>query len=420
MRTKGLVLFGLLSCFIACSSSKVFEKADRDEISPETLESPVAADEEIVPKTQPETLPDSTVDVVTFFAVGDVLFHTPLFSDCAEDISKCDFGYIFEAWRPDISAADIAVVNQETIFVPRASGYASYPSFGSPEEVGLAEIAAGFDVITHATNHTIDRGSSAVDYTLGFWAGKPATVLGIHATAASADSVTVIEKKGIRFGLVNFTYGLNGQKLPADRPYLVDLLDSAGAWTEKVQSAERASDVTIAFMHFGTEYTELPSKDAVRFAEMAIDAGADILVCAHPHVLEPFGIYTTKAGNRALVYWSLGNFVSNQQQLSTNLGGAAKFAVKRVGRGKESRLEISEATLEGSVTQQEIGNYRAIPLSAYSDSLAELHRLKSKLPEWTLENLQAAFQKNLESATLCGTENPAQTLPLGIVNLHKK
>lgn len=263
---------------------------------------------------------DSTVSEVSFFAIGDVLFHAPLFRNCAEDSSRCDFDGIFALWKKDIQEADIAVVNQETVFVPRSEGYSSYPSFGSPEELGLAEIAAGFDIVTHATNHTIDRGERAVDYTLDFWKDKPAKALGIHATAADRDSVFTLERNGIRFAFVNFTYGLNGQKLPENRPYLVDLLDSNGEWVSRVRKAEARAEVTVAFLHFGTEYTELPTAEAMRQAEQAIDAGADILVCAHPHVIEPYGIFTTAAGNRALVYWSLGNFISNQQQLETNLG----------------------------------------------------------------------------------------------------
>ena len=363
---------------------------------------------------------DSTVSEVSFFAIGDVLFHTPLFKACKEDSSKCNYDYVFAPWKKDIQAADIAAVNQETVFVPRSEGYASYPSFGSPEEVGLAEIEAGFDIVTHATNHTIDRRASAVDYTIDFWTGKSAKALGVHKTQAGQDSVFTLEKNGIRFSFVNFTYGLNGQKLPADRPYLVDLLDSNGHWVEMVRKAEAAAEVTVAFMHFGTEYVELPTAEAMAYAEKAIDAGADILVCAHPHVIEPYGIYTTKAGNRALVYWSLGNFVSNQQDISTNLGGVAKFAVRKVVKGESSRLEVSAATLEGSVTQQEVGNYHAIPLSAYSDSLAEHHLLKTKKPELSLKAFEELFQKNLENASKCNTEDPANVLPLEIVNLSVK
>lgn len=363
---------------------------------------------------------DSPVFEVSFFAIGDVLFHTPLFKACKEDSSKCNYDYVFAPWKKDIQAADVAIVNQETVFVPRSEGYASYPSFGSPEEIGLAEIEAGFDIVTHATNHTMDRRASAVDYTIDFWTGKSAKALGIHRTQAGQDSVFTLDKKGIRFSFVNFTYGLNGQKLPADRPYLVDLLDSNGDWVEMVRKAEAAAEVTVAFMHFGTEYVELPTAEARAYAEQAIDAGADILVCTHPHVIEPYGIYTTKAGNRALVYWSLGNFVSNQQDISTNLGGVAKFAVRKVVKGDSSRLEVSSATFEGSVTQQEVGNYHAIPLVAYSDSLAEHHLLKAKKPELSLKAFEELFHKNLENAPKCNTEDPANVLPLEIVNLSAK
>ena len=364
-------------------------------------------------------VPDSTVSEVSFFAIGDVLFHTPLFKDCAEDSARCDFEGIFAHWKKDIQAADIAVVNQETVFVPRSEGYSSYPSFGSPEELGLAEIAAGFDIVTHATNHTIDRGERAVDYTLDFWKDKPAKALGIHATASDRDSVFALERNGIRFAFVNFTYGLNGQRLPENRPYLVDLLDSSGEWISRVRMAEARAEVTVAFLHFGTEYTALPTEEAMRQAEQAIDAGADILVCAHPHVIEPYGVFTTAAGNRALVYWSLGNFISNQQQLETNLGGVAKFTVRKTQKGDGKKIEILSATLEASVTQQEAGNYHAIPLESYTEDLAKAHLLRRKVPEFTLENLQKAFRKTLGESSLCRTLSPADGLPLPITNLSE-
>lgn len=377
-------------------------------------DSPVSSSSAKVPEVS-----DSTVSEVSFFAIGDVLFHTPLFRNCAEDSSRCHFDGIFALWKKDIESADIAVVNQETVFVPRSEGYSSYPSFGSPEELGLAEIAAGFDIVTHATNHTIDRGERAVDYTLDFWKDKPAKALGIHATEADRDSAFTLERNGIRFAFVNFTYGLNGQKLPENRPYLVDILDSNGDWISRVRKAEARAEVTVAFLHFGTEYTALPTEEAMRQAEQAIDAGADILVCAHPHVIEPYGIFTTAAGNRALVYWSLGNFISNQQQLETNLGGVAKFAVRKTQKADGKKIEVFAATLEASVTQQETGNYHAVPLASYTEDLAKTHLLRKKVPEFTLENLQKAFQKTLGESELCRTVSPADGLPLPVTNLSR-
>lgn len=402
----------------ACSNSKKQQVSAEESPSVPIVEQPKPAEIPELPASAPEETRTDKADTseVSFLAIGDVLFHTPLFKACKEDSAFCHFEYVFAPWEKDIAAADIAVVNQETIFVPRSDGYASYPSFGSPEEVGLAEIAAGFDLVTHATNHTIDRGEKAVDYTIAFWKDKPAKALGIHATEADRDSVFVLDKKGIRFAFVNFTYGLNGQKLPADRPYLVDLLDSGNLWLKQIQRADSLAEVTVAFLHFGTEYVELPSPEAMRQAELAIDAGADIVVGTHPHVIEPYGVYTTKSGNRALVYWSLGNFVSNQQQLETNLGGVAKFTVRKIQTADSSKIEITQALFEGSVTQQEVGNYHAVPLSAYSDSLSQRHLLKAKVPAFNLENLQAHFQKNLENAKNCQTEDPAGHLPLAIGN----
>ena len=408
----------VLLTLAACSNSKKQQVPAEESPSVPIVEQPKPAEIPELPASAPEETRTDKADTseVSFLAIGDVLFHTPLFKACKEDSAFCHFEYVFAPWEKDIAAADIAVVNQETIFVPRSDGYASYPSFGSPEEVGLAEIAAGFDLVTHATNHTIDRGEKAVDYTIGFWKDKPAKALGIHATEADRDSVFVLDKKGIRFAFVNFTYGLNGQKLPADRPYLVDLLDSGNLWLKPIQRADSLAEVTVAFLHFGTEYMELPSPEAMRQAELAIDAGADIVVGTHPHVIEPYGVYTTKAGNRALVYWSLGNFVSNQQQLETNLGGVAKFTVRKIQTEDSSKIEITQALFEGSVTQQEVGNYHAVPLSAYSDSLSQRHLLKAKVPAFNLENLQAHFQKNLENAKNCQTEDPAGHLPLAIGN----
>lgn len=414
---KELFLFPLLF-LVACVGTA--KDSENGTVAQEALAKSSATDAPFSSSSAevPE-VPDSTVSEVSFFAIGDVLFHAPLFRNCAEDSSRCDFDGIFALWKKDIQEADIAVVNQETVFVPRSEGYSSYPSFGSPEELGLAEIAAGFDIVTHATNHTIDRGERAVDYTLDFWKDKPAKALGIHATAADRDSVFTLERNGIRFAFVNFTYGLNGQKLPEGRPYLVDLLDSNGEWVSRVRKAEARAEVTVAFLHFGTEYTELPTAEAMRQAEQAIDAGADILVCAHPHVIEPYGIFTTAAGNRALVYWSLGNFISNQQQLETNLGGVAKFAVRKTQRGDEKRIEVVAATLEASVTQQETGNYHAVPLETYTEDLAKVHLLQRKIPEFTLENLQKAFRKTLGESALCQTVSPADGLPIPITNLSE-
>ena len=381
---------------------------------PETVNMPEPVDaQEAVGALESPAVSDTVVTKVSFFAVGDVLFHTPLFNACKADENKCDFDPIFKNWKSDIESADFAAVNQETILVSREMGFSSYPAFGTPEQVGDAEIAAGFDIVTHATNHTIDRGAAAIDYTLNFWKSKGEAspiILGIHGSAEDKRAIRYAEKNGIKFAFFNNTYGLNGQKMPEDRQYLVDMQDENDEWLKPIAEADKNADVVVFFMHVGTEYVPIPSEDAQKKVRKAIDAGADIVVCHHPHVVEPFGVVSTPKGNTGLVYWSLGNFISNQKENPKLLGGVAKFVVQKTAVGENASFAVTEATFEGSVTHWDANGYTAIPLKDYTDSLAKRHAGKHA----SLKELQKLFTEAREGYSRCGTEKASERLPMPI------
>lgn len=360
---------------------------------------------------------DPQVSKVSFFAIGDVLMHSALYAKCEVNISDCVFDRFFSAWKADIESADYACVNQETVFVPRGDKYSSYPTFGSPEEVGTAELKAGFDIVTHATNHTMDRKAQGVDYTLDFWKDKPIIVLGIHGTAEDQKNIRYDEKNGIKFAFLNFTYGLNGQKMPEKRQYMVDMFDSAGRWLKQVAEADKNAEVVVAFMHTGTEYTELPDQESVSRVEQAIDAGADILVCAHPHVIQPFGVFKTKKGNKALVFWSLGNFISNQSHLETLLGGVAKFEVQKTVDGEQSRIEVTKASMEGSIAYVDKSGFSTIPLRDYTENLHAKHAWRKKTPEFTVKSANDFYNRIVNSYAQCNTEEISKGLPVLVTRM---
>lgn len=364
--------------------------------------------------------PDTVRTQVSFFAIGDVLFHTSLYEECAKDSTKCNYDRVFKYWKQDIEAADFAAVNQETIFVPRKEGYTSYPTFGTPTQVGDAEIAAGFDIVTHATNHTIDRKDRNVDFTLEYWKSKGEAspmILGIHGTEEDQKVIRYQEKNGIKFAFLNNTYGLNGQKMPEKRQYLVDMQDSAGKWLKPIAEADANADVVVVFMHVGTEYVPIPSKDAQEKVAKAIDAGADIVVCAHPHVVEPYGVLTTKNGNTGLVYWSLGNFISNQTKTPTLLGGVAKFVVEKTAVGEEASFAVTSATFEGSVTHIDEEGHRAIPLKDYTPELAKAHNNKKAAD---LKAIQQLYKDAMEGYSKCGTAQASEKMSMPITRLNGK
>ena len=266
---------------------------------------------------------------VRLLAVGDNLIHSPIYESCrTEDGFSCDG--LYENIKGYIKDADIAAINQETIFVENESRLSGYPTFGSPTEIGESTRRAGFNVVTHATNHTIDKGADSIIYTMDFWDRyDDVTVLGINRSEEARQSVEVWEKDGLKIAMLNFTYGLNGMRLPADKPYLVNLFERSEDNASLIKKAEDSADVTVVFIHFGTEYTHTPTKEQKRDVEFLCENGVDVVIGTHPHVVQPMTRHISENGNEALVFYSLGNFISNQDNTSKILGAMADVTITK-------------------------------------------------------------------------------------------
>lgn len=355
---------------------------------------------------------DTGTDTVTFFAAGDVLMHGPVYKSCSRGKSGYDFSGIFSHMKDRISAADIAVLNQETVFVPAESGYTSYPSFGTPAELADAECAAGADVITQATNHAADRGGSAAAWTYAYWKKHcpGVTVLGIGTAEDPAQNAEYITRNGIKFALFNFTYGTNGIAVPASERWRTAVADPGGKWTAGIRKAAGNADAVIVFLHTGTEYMHVPSAYAQKQVRQAVAAGADIVICAHPHVTEPYGIYTDPdTGKSALVYWSLGNFVSGQIEPDRCLGGIAEFSVHKITEGKGSGTVYADSIkYSGCVTQQDSDGYTVYPLEDYTSALGKKHKLTQRGKTVSPAVLKKIFADSVSGAGKCGTVIPPE------------
>ncbi len=317
-------------------------------------------------------------DEIVIRMVGDDLIHAHIFRTCQQPDGSFLFDPLFEHVKKDIEEADIAIINQETIMVSNPGDYADYPCFGTPEQIGHSIVSAGFDVVAHANNHTMDRGYGAITNTIAFWKNNypDITYLGIHDTPEDS-KIRYLERGGIRVGFINYTYGLNGFRRPGGREYCVDLLTDGGI-EANVAEARANCDLLIAILHVGEEYVYQPTAYAQQQVNRFIDLGADIVLCSHPHVLEPFGMVTTPAGHTGLVYYSLGNFLSAQQQVPTSLGGMADIHVKKLAGNGGSRAEITDYDLIPLVTHMQGPYITTYRLDEYSDELAVRHNLLSQ------------------------------------------
>ncbi len=326
---------------------------------------------------------------VKLCAVGDNLIHSPIFKSCKTE-NGYNFDDIYTNITPHIADADIAAINQETIFVEATEVFSGYPSFGTPQEVGDSLVKAGFNLITHATNHTYDRGYNALMHTIDYWEShKDVDVLGINETESEQQEVFVWEKDGLRIAMLNFTYGLNGYKLPSDKPYLVNLLDRGELNAALLKKAEETADITVVFVHFGTEYTHTPTAEQKRDVEFLCENGADVIIGGHPHVIQPTAEHVSQNGNRAVVFYSLGNFVSNQSGVSKILGGMASFTIIK----ENGKTSVTNYEMLPTVTHASGGKYKAYMLSDYTDELAKKH---SRCAGLTVEKLWETYNKVME------------------------
>lgn len=340
---------------------------------------------------------EDTVISVDLLAVGDNLIHSGLYKSGMSDEGEWNYDHLYKYVRNDISDADIAIVNQETIFIENHGSVSSYPNFGTPTEFGDALVNAGFDVVLHASNHTMDKGTTGVTDTLNFWKTNypEVTVLGINESQEERDTIRVVESKGIRFAMLNYTYGLNGYTLAEDQTYMVNLLDKEKVAAD-IAKAKEISDVVVFFCHVGNEYVYEPSEQSKEWVNFLLEQGVDIAINSHPHVLEPYTMLTGDDGHQMLVYYSMGNFISTQDAIPRLIGGMAKITVEKHIGADGTKIMITDYTLEPLITHwnHSTMTYGVYKLSDYTNDLAAQHGITSlTTEEFTVESIQTLFDE---------------------------
>lgn len=269
---------------------------------------------------------------VSFTVFGDNLIHEPIYQYglCYDN----SFGFLFENLEDDISQSDLAVINQETPLTEQPALYSGYPKFGTPAGVGQAIVNAGFDIVTCATNHVLDKGADGVSYTKEFFTSRHVTCLGIQTTGEQDyQPYEIVEKNGIRFGLLNYTYGTNGIRIPAGYPHLVHLLEDEETIRNDIRQAKADSDFVILFVHWGTENEKQPDEFQQKWTQVFLECEADVVIGTHPHTLQPYEVLQSSNGHKMLIYYSIGNYISAQQEKVCVKGGMAVFTVSLTSDG---------------------------------------------------------------------------------------
>lgn len=297
------------------------------------------------PKPEPPEIPiyvEPEVDPIekhslSIVMVGDALIHQGIY-DSRRVAGGFDFKPLFSNVKPIIQQYDLAFYNQETILGGSEIGLSHYPRFNSPYEVGDAFIDMGFNIVSMANNHTLDRGRQAVINSNNYWNGKKEVMHnGSALTAEEKADIDIREKNGIKYTMLSYTTTTNGVTPYDANCVSVYSPEIAKADIEKVRSQV---DLLLVAMHWGAEYETGVRPEQRAMAEYLAGLGADIIIGSHPHVIEP-----AEYIDDTLVIYSTGNFVSAQytdDQLS-GLVMTAEVNLEKNNETGEKKLSVDKA-----------------------------------------------------------------------------
>lgn len=334
--------------------------------------------------------PEPEFATVSVAAVGDNLIHSSLYKQAAARYGEAhggeagyDFEYAYKNVESIIRRADMAVINQETLICNDVFAPSTYPLFNSPTELGDHMLDIGFDVFTIANNHTLDKGAEGLSACLDYWDSREnAVVCGAYRNAGDRANIRTAEFNGITFSFLSYTESLNGLSLPAGSELSIGDAYDIETMKSEISAANEISDVCVVALHWGVENSDIISDYQRNTAKALADAGVDIIIGNHPHVLRDIEKIEREDGSEALCAYSLGNFISAQSVGQNLIGGVLKFDVSIRIDGEADKPQspvIGNIELVPVITHYD-GNYhdvRLYPLSDYTRELAESHGVKN-------------------------------------------
>ncbi|WP_171051762.1 CapA family protein [Alteribacter natronophilus] len=309
-------------------------------------------------------------------AVGDVLLHARVYDDAETEDGGYDFLSMLEPIEPYIQELDFVMANQESMPGGTDIGLSTYPLFNSPRQIATDLQTVGFDFLSLANNHSLDAGLEGIYSSIDHLNEIGMDYTGIFESEEDRATDRIIDVNGIDFGIVSYTYGTNGIPIPQGHEYSVSLLDNPEL-PDEIAALREKSDVVIVHAHWGDEYVLMPNAEQQRMAQVMVDAGADIIIGHHPHVLQPIEWLEDEDGREAIVYYSLGNFLSGQVFEYTDIGGIARLNVQKTVTAGETEIKLSEPNiLPTFVHHNDHDDYRVILLEdayekGYIDKSAE-------------------------------------------------
>ena len=298
-----------------------------------------------------ETVDTRKTTKVSMAMVGDALIHATVYltANRYANYNGYDFKPMLKYTKELIQDYDLAYYNQETILGGKELGLSTYPLFNSPYEVGDAFIDAGFNLVSLATNHTLDKGERGILNSRAYWNKQQNVVAaGSYSSNEERDKIIVSEKNGLTYAFLSYTTYTNGLIVPKGKEYLVNVYDKEKV-KKDVEAYKDKVDVIMVAMHWGTEYVSYPTTAQKEIANYLASLGVNLIIGTHPHVIEPIEYI-----DDTLVIYSLGNFVSSQVGVERLTGLMASLDIIKEEYHGETKITFDN--IEGTLLYTDRNN----------------------------------------------------------------
>ncbi len=369
----------------ACVSKKEVQK--KNEPEKETIIEETVNEEKVVVKKEEKKkeLPQKVKvlkkadDEISLLFIGDFMGHMDQIKAAYNKKTKTyEYDSCFSKIKPILSDADVTLGNLEVTLGVKP--YSGYPQFSSPPSYASAIKNAGVDILTTSNNHSCDKRKKGVERTIhvldSLNIGHTGTF--ISAVEKTKNPAYVIHKNNFKIAVISYTYGTNGLKPTA--PNVVNYLKKETIKSDVTYiNSSISPDQIIAFVHWGDQYKDLPNKSQKDMFAYFKSLGVNIVIGAHPHVLQPMEWHKATKENEqeSLVVYSLGNFVSHQRTFPRDGGAVFKLWLKK---GADNKVKIKKADYFLTWVHEPVvsGNkeYYVLPADAYTSKPETFTRKK--------------------------------------------
>jgi poly-gamma-glutamate synthesis protein (capsule biosynthesis protein) len=318
------------------------------------------------PTVRPDRPSSSAGRGFTLIASGDVLTHGPILRQAnayGRRVNRpYDFRPMFAGIRPIVSKADLAVCHLEVPLSRDGRGISSWPAFNAPPQLAGALRWAGYDACSTASNHAMDQGAQGVAATLAVMDRAGLRHAGLARNPGEANRQTVLEVRGLRIGLLSYTYGLNSGPLPPSQRWLVKTIDAGRILTDARAARQAGAQFVVVLLHWGQEYRAPPTPAQRDLARRLLAAPqVDLVLGHHAHVVQPI-----QRVGRKWVAFGMGNSLSNQTPSCCAPGAQDGVLVKVTVGERAGRLHVRDVSYVP--TWVEHPSFRILPVpSALAD-----------------------------------------------------